>query len=210
MARLARADLVDPTEVAAFHCINRCVRRSYLCGDDPLTARNYDHRKQWLERRLEFLAAQFGVDVLGFAILSNHFHLVVRSRPDVVASWDDAEVPLAQRPTAASRRADRGGAGDDRERPRATGGAASSVERHQLVDADDRRADGPTGEPRGPGDRPLLECSDVMRYSSRLDEVGINVRLSLRCLVFSCFFEEATRACLAFLAERGILARVGC
>lgn len=35
MARLARADLVDPNEVAVFHCIHRCVRRAFLCGDDP-------------------------------------------------------------------------------------------------------------------------------------------------------------------------------
>jgi hypothetical protein len=30
--------------------------------------------------------------VLGFAILSNHFHLVLRNRPDVVAAWSDSEV----------------------------------------------------------------------------------------------------------------------
>jgi len=92
MARLARADLVDPAEVAVFHCINRCVRRCFLCGDDPLTGRNYEHRKVWLEERLKFLAGQFGIDVLGFAIMSNHFHLILRSRPDVVAGWTDFEV----------------------------------------------------------------------------------------------------------------------
>lgn len=92
MARLACADLVDPVEVAVFHCINRCVRRSFLCGDDPYSGNNYDHRKQWLESRIKFLAGQFGIDIVGFAILSNHFHLVLRSRPDVVATWDDTEV----------------------------------------------------------------------------------------------------------------------
>ena len=92
MARLARADLFDPAEVSVVHCINRCVRRCFLCGDDPHTGANYDHRKAWLERRLAFLAGQFGIDVLGFAILSNHFHLVLRNRPDVVAAWSDSEV----------------------------------------------------------------------------------------------------------------------
>src|SRR6185436_21020168 len=92
MARLARADLVDPAEVAVFHCINRCVRRCFLCGQDPLTGRNFEHRKAWLEERLKFLASQFGIDVLGFAILSNHFHLILRTRPDVVATWSDREV----------------------------------------------------------------------------------------------------------------------
>jgi REP element-mobilizing transposase RayT len=92
MARLARADLVDPLEVAVFHCINRCVRRCFLCGDDPFTGRNYEHRKLWLEDRLRFLAGQFGIDVLGFAIMSNHFHLILRTRPDMVAGWSDREV----------------------------------------------------------------------------------------------------------------------
>ena len=92
MARLARADVFDPLEVSAFHCINRCVRRSFLCGEDPLTHANYDHRKAWLEQRLKFLAGQFGIDVLGFAIMSNHFHIILRNRPDVVSTWSDTEV----------------------------------------------------------------------------------------------------------------------
>jgi REP element-mobilizing transposase RayT len=68
------------------------VRQAFLCGNDRATGRDYDHRKLWLEERLQFLAGQFGMDVLAFAILSNHFHLVLRNRPDVVAAWSEAEV----------------------------------------------------------------------------------------------------------------------
>ncbi len=39
-----------------------------------------------------FLAGQFGLDVLGFAVMSNHFHVIVRNRPDVVGNWSDVEV----------------------------------------------------------------------------------------------------------------------
>lgn len=91
MARLARADLFDPTDVAVFHCIQRCVRQCYLCGCDAASGRSFDHRKQWLEERLRLLAGCFGIDVLAFAILSNHFHVVLRNRPDVVAEWSDEE-----------------------------------------------------------------------------------------------------------------------
>jgi hypothetical protein len=61
-------------------------------GRDPVSGKNYDHRKVWLEARLQRFARCFGIDLVGFSILSNHFHLILRSRPDVVASWDDTEV----------------------------------------------------------------------------------------------------------------------
>jgi hypothetical protein len=64
LACLARADLADLVEVAVFHCFHGCVRRSYLCGDDPDTGRNYDDRKRWLEERLTFLASAFGIDLV--------------------------------------------------------------------------------------------------------------------------------------------------
>jgi REP element-mobilizing transposase RayT len=92
MARQARGEVFDPLEVSTWHCINRCVRRCFLCGDDPVSGKNFDHRKQWLEARFRWLAANFGMDVLDFAILSNHFHLILRNRPDVVATWSAEEV----------------------------------------------------------------------------------------------------------------------
>jgi len=76
MARLARGELFHPLEIAVMHCINRCVRRCFLCGEDPATGRNYEHRKVWLEERLKFLAGQFGIAVLGFARFPVAWHLV--------------------------------------------------------------------------------------------------------------------------------------
>lgn len=92
MGRIRRRFLDDPAEVGTYHCINRCVRRSFLCGTDQVSGQNYDHRKQWLQDRMQFLAAQFGIDILGFAVLSNHFHIILRNRPDVVQDWSDEEV----------------------------------------------------------------------------------------------------------------------
>ena len=42
MARVARVEVFDPTEVSVFHCVNRCVRRCFLCGDDPRGGRATD------------------------------------------------------------------------------------------------------------------------------------------------------------------------
>ena len=92
MPRTPRKFVFDPAEVGVYHCINRCVRRAFLCGTDVQTGKCYEHRKGVLQQRLEFLAGQFAVDVLGFAILSNHIHLVARNRPDIVANWSDEEV----------------------------------------------------------------------------------------------------------------------
>ncbi len=92
MARVVRAEVFNPREVSVMHCINRCVRRCFLCGVDSLTGQDYEHRKAWLEDRLQFLAGCFGIDVLGFAVLSSHFHVILRNRPDVVEEWSGQEV----------------------------------------------------------------------------------------------------------------------
>jgi REP element-mobilizing transposase RayT len=68
------------------------VRRAYLAGQDPVTGKNYDYRREWIRARLECLASVFGIDVLTYAILSNHLHIVLRTRPDVVDQWSDEEV----------------------------------------------------------------------------------------------------------------------
>ena len=92
MARLARAEVFAPDEVAVVHVMNRVVRRCFLLGDDPISGKNFDHRKVWIEEQLRLQAACFGIDLLGFALMSNHFHLILRSRPDCVAAWDDTDV----------------------------------------------------------------------------------------------------------------------
>ena len=92
MARVRRADVFNPREVTVMHCIQRCVRRCFLCGRDELSGKNYEYRQAWIEDRLRHLAQALGVDILAFAVLSNHFHIVLRNRPDVVDGWSDIEV----------------------------------------------------------------------------------------------------------------------
>ena len=94
MPRVNRREIFADDEIQAFHLINRCVRRTYLCGKDGKSGKDYSHRKQWIRDRLEVLARIFAVDVLGFAVMSNHLHVVVRTRPDVVKTWSDDEVAL--------------------------------------------------------------------------------------------------------------------
>lgn len=92
MARLARVEVFAADEVAVVHVMNRIVRRCFLLGYDSVTGKNYDHRKVWIDQQLAHQARHFGIDLLCQAIMSNHLHLVLRSRPDVVQEWNSEEV----------------------------------------------------------------------------------------------------------------------
>ena len=92
MARQNRRDVLDPLVISTVYCIQRVVRRTMLCGFDPLTKKSNEHRRGRIRQRLEFLAGQFGIDVLGYAFVGNHLPVIVRNRPNVVETWSDDEV----------------------------------------------------------------------------------------------------------------------
>ena len=88
----ARKVVVVADEVGVYHCISRCVRRAFLCGEDTYSGRNYAHRRVWVRDRVQHLSALFGIEVFAYSVMSNHLHLVLRNRPDRVAQWSDREV----------------------------------------------------------------------------------------------------------------------
>ena len=92
MAGNARYELVDGDEVGIYHCWSKCVRDEFLCGEDYLRNRNCDHRKAWIEDRQELLLRAFAIELLDYAILDNHFHQVLRTRPDIARTWSDKDV----------------------------------------------------------------------------------------------------------------------
>ncbi len=87
-----RYKLVDEEHAACYHLTSRCVRRAWLCGYDPLTRRDYSHRKDWLVDRMKKLARCFAVEIFGYAVMSNHFHMVLRYDPKASESWTDEDV----------------------------------------------------------------------------------------------------------------------
>lgn len=92
MAGNARRELVDPDEIGIYHCWSKCVRDEYLCGEDNLRGRNCDHRKGWIEERQELLLRAFAIEMLDYAILDNHLHQVLRTRPDLSGKWTDKDI----------------------------------------------------------------------------------------------------------------------
>jgi putative transposase len=91
---LPRSKYVREGQEGTYHCFSRCVRRAFLYGYDALTRRDFSHRKLWLVDRLRYLAAIFAMEVCAYAIMENHYHTILRTRPDIVASWSDREVAI--------------------------------------------------------------------------------------------------------------------
>jgi len=92
MPSCPRSDVIREGEVGVYHVWTRCVRRAFLCGTDPYTGQDYNYRRDWICNFEQRLAALFGIEIGFHAELSNHLHLIVRARPDVVETWSDEEV----------------------------------------------------------------------------------------------------------------------
>jgi len=88
----ARKRLVSTSITPFYHVISRCVRRHFLCGVDPLTGKDYSARKQEIHNRLALLAEVFAIDVCAFAILSNHYHLVLHIDEQTALQWSEIEI----------------------------------------------------------------------------------------------------------------------
>ncbi len=81
-----RARIVDSSTSGFYHCISRCVRRAFLCGDE------HDYRRQWIEERLIELLDVFSIEACGYAIMSNHLHLILMTDPKSARALTDQEV----------------------------------------------------------------------------------------------------------------------
>jgi len=88
----ARQHIVCLEETPYYHVTARCVRRAFLCGVDHYSGRSYEHRRDWIEQRILVLTSIFSIDVAAYAVMSNHYHIVLRLAPDEAKGWSDEEV----------------------------------------------------------------------------------------------------------------------
>lgn len=88
----ARKNLVSLQDTPYYHCIGRCVRRAWLWGRDAYSGKDYSHRKQWVIERLEQLCSIFSVEVCAYAVMSNHYHLVLHVDVGRAQGWSQHQV----------------------------------------------------------------------------------------------------------------------
>lgn len=87
-----RKSLISLQDTSYYHCVSRCVRRAFLCGNDAFTGQSYEHRRAWVEDKMLSLATIFAIDVCAYAVKSNHTHLVLHVNQDEANNWSIKQV----------------------------------------------------------------------------------------------------------------------
>ncbi|GLO63234.1 transposase [Vibrio sp. MACH09] len=75
-----------------YHCVSRCVRRTFLCGYDDYSKRDFEHRRGWIESRIKMLSQIYCIDICAYAVMSNHYHLVVHINKSQALKLNELEV----------------------------------------------------------------------------------------------------------------------
>ncbi|MDO6555355.1 transposase [Colwellia sp. 4_MG-2023] len=88
----SRRQQVSLQDTRYYHLISRCVRRAYLCGEDAYSKQSFEHRRQWMVDRIRFLTNIFAIDVAAYAVMSNHYHLVVYVDEEAALGWSNKDV----------------------------------------------------------------------------------------------------------------------
>jgi REP element-mobilizing transposase RayT len=89
---VARRQLISLEDTPYYHCYVRCVRRAFICGDDKYSGKNYDHRRKWIKDKIMSQVEIFAIDCCAYAVMSNHYHVVLCVDEQKGRDWDKREV----------------------------------------------------------------------------------------------------------------------
>lgn len=87
-----RKVLISLADTPYYHVTSRCVRRAFLCGVDHYSGQNYEHRRQWVVDRIRLLSSLFAIDISAYAVMSNHYHLVLKVCPEQLEGLCEDEI----------------------------------------------------------------------------------------------------------------------
>ena len=88
----ARKNLISLDDTPYYHCFVRCVRRAFVCGEDKYSGQNYDHRRDWIRDKILEQIELFAIDCCAYAVMSNHYHVVLFIDEQEANSWNEREV----------------------------------------------------------------------------------------------------------------------
>jgi REP element-mobilizing transposase RayT len=83
--------LISLSDTPYYHCMSRCVRRAFLCGEDLYSGQSFEHRRDWVEERLFTLSQCLAIDICAYAVMSNQTHLVLFVDTDQALAWSVRE-----------------------------------------------------------------------------------------------------------------------
>lgn len=86
--RRPRSERMPAGQSGVWHIVSRCVRRARLLEKEG--------RREWLCSALAGWLDLLAVDLLGYALMGNHIHMIVRTRPDLAAEWSPGQVRRRQ------------------------------------------------------------------------------------------------------------------
>lgn len=63
-----------------------------MCGYDRETGNDFEHRRQWIIDRMKQLTSVFCMDICAYAVMSNHYHVVLRIDAEEAERLSDVAV----------------------------------------------------------------------------------------------------------------------
>jgi hypothetical protein len=87
-----RSQQISLSDTKFYHICSRTVRKAFLCGVDKETGVSFEHRRDWIKKRLFQLTQVFAIDICAHAVMHNHLHIVLHVDSEQVKNWSTAEV----------------------------------------------------------------------------------------------------------------------
>lgn len=84
----ARLHQINLEVTSYYHCYVRCVRRAYLLEEGGRES----HRKQLIVERLKLLSRVFSIDICAYAIMTNHYHVVLHVNREKALKLTEDEI----------------------------------------------------------------------------------------------------------------------